>query len=272
MSRRTTIDVNGREQLLAIKRAVKASEVQTVRRLLLKNPELVVARGQGWTPLQDAAFQAKADILKVMLARGAGITSADVAHALHHAVQLPCTDPRAVEALLETGHVSGLLAALYRQDFEAFGSCLQADPGLSQSTDPAGYPVLLRAAENGQEMMVRLLLTHGAHIEARGPHEQSALASCACNQIDRMKRSRTLRLLIASGADVNGRIHQGRTPLFSAATAGWAPEESVRVLLDHGADPLIRSDEGRTVLEEVLSRPTARSRRVAKLLRDAAYT
>jgi ankyrin repeat protein len=272
MSRRITIEVSAREQLLAIKRAVKASEVQTVRRLLLKNPELVVARGHGWTPLQDAAFQAKAHILKVMLVRGVGITSADVAHALHHAVQLPHTDPQAVEVLLATEHVSELFAALYRQDLEAFGSCLRADPGLSHSTDPTGCPVLLRAAENGEEMMVRLLLAHGADIEARGPYEQSALASCACNQIDRTKRSKTLRLLLASGADVNGRIHQGRTPLFSAATAGWAPEESVKILLEHGADPRITNDEGRTVLEEVLSRPTARSRRVAKLLRDAAYT
>ena len=113
-----------------------------------------------------------------------------------------------------------------------------------------------------------LLLVHGADIEARGPFEQSALASCACNQVDR-ERSRTLRLLLASGADVNGRIDRGRTPLFSAATAGWAPEESVKILLRHGADPHIRNDDGRIVLEEVLMRPTARSQRVAKLLHDA---
>jgi hypothetical protein len=72
--------------------------------------------------------------------------------------------------------------------------------------------------------MVRLLLGHSADIEACGPFQQSALASCACNQVDRRKRSRTLRLLLASEADVNGRIDRGRTPLFSAATVGWAPE------------------------------------------------
>ena len=263
--------MSAREQLLAVKRAIKAGDVQMVRRLLLDNPELVVARGHGWTPLQDAAFQAKTASLKMMLARGVGVTAADVAHALHHAVQLPHADSQAVEALITTGHVSELFAALYRQDLEAFGTRLQADPGASQSTDAAGCPALLRAAENGQEEMVRLLLGYGVDIEARGPFEQSALASCACNQIDRRKRSRTLRLLLASGADVNGRIARGRTPLFAAATAGWAPEESVKILLEHGADPHIRNDDGRTVLEEVLMRPTARSQRVAKLLHDAAY-
>ena len=130
--------------------------------------------------------------------------------------------------------------------------CLPAGGSRGQSfTDAAGCPALLRAAENGEEEMVRLLLGHGADIEARGPFEQSALSSCACNQVDRRKRSRTLRLLLASGADVNGRIDRGRTPLFSAATAGWAPEESVTILLEHGADPHIRNDDGRSVLEEV---------------------
>jgi ankyrin repeat protein len=262
---------NARERLLEIKRAVKANDVRSVRRLLLENPELVVARGHGWAPLQDAAFQARTEILKLMLAYGVGITPADVAHALHHAVQRPHTDPQTVEALLATGHVSEFIAALYRQDLDVVRAYLRADPGLSHSNDAAGCPALLRAAENAEEEMVRLLLAHGADIEARGPDEKSALSSCACNQVDRRKRSRTLRLLLASGADVNGRIHGGRTPLFSAATAGWAPEQSVKILLEHGADLHIRNDDGLTVLEEVLLRHTARARRVATLLRDAAY-
>ncbi|WP_110170288.1 ankyrin repeat domain-containing protein [Luteitalea pratensis] len=60
--------------------------------------------------------------------------------------------------------------------------------------------------------------------------------------------------------------NQGRRPLFSAATAGWAPEQSVKILLEHGADPHIRNDDGRTAFEEVLMHPTARCERVAKLL------
>ncbi len=108
--------MSAREQLLAVKRAIKAGDVQVVGRLLLENPELVVAHGHGWTPLLDAAFQAKTAILKMMLTHGVGTTAVDIAHALHHAVQLPHTDSQAVEALIMTGHVSELFAALYRQD------------------------------------------------------------------------------------------------------------------------------------------------------------
>jgi len=253
--------------LSAIKRAVKANDVATIRRLLRRDPRLAVGRGQGWTPFQDAAFLAKAGIVKLMLAEGTGITPADIAHALHHAAQLPHIDPRVVEALVATGHVSALFAALYRGDLGAVEACLRSDGSLAHSNDEEGCPVLVRAAETAQEEIAAILLAHGADIEARGPNGKSALSSCACNQIDPKKRSKMLPFLLARGADVNGRTYRGRTPLFSAATAGWKPEESVTILLEHGADPEIRNDDGLTVLDEVLLYSTARARRVAKLLR-----
>ena len=219
---------------------------------------LVIARGQGWTPLQDAAFQARTQIVKVMLSEGSGITPVDIAHALHHAVQLPRIDPEAVEALLATGQVCEPFVALYRGDLEELGRSLEAAPALIDAKDAEGCPPLLRAAENAQEEMVRLLLAHGADVEGRGPYGTSPLSSCACNQVDRRKRSKTLRLLLESGANVNARTRRGRTALFSAATAGWGPEDSVKVLLEYGADPNIRNDDGRTVLEESCStRPRA---------------
>jgi ankyrin repeat protein len=79
------------------------------------------------------------------------------------------------------GHVPEVIAAVYRGDTKAFAACLRADPQLAQSKDAEGCPVFIRAAENGQEEMVLCLLAHGADIEARGPHGQSALSSCACN-------------------------------------------------------------------------------------------
>ena len=61
-----------------------------------------------------------------MLAEGSGITPADVAHALHHAVQLPRTDPEVVEALLATGQVCEPFVALYRGDLAELGRSLRA--------------------------------------------------------------------------------------------------------------------------------------------------
>jgi len=257
------------KRLPAIKRAVKANEPEIVRRLLMEDPHLVLTRGHGWTPFQDAAFQAKAEIMRVMLKEGAGITPGDIADALHHAVQLPHVNPEIVEVLLSTGQVSEPFCLLYRGDIDALQALVVARRDVINQIDATGCPLLIRAAENAEEQVVGKLLEQGADVEARGPFGRSALSACACNQVDQKKRSRTLRLLLDNGADVNGKTLRGRTPLFSAATAGWVPEESVRTLLEYGADVNVRNDEGRTALEELLVNPSARSQRVARLLREA---
>jgi uncharacterized protein len=261
--------MTNQKRLLAIKRAVKASEPETVRRLLMEAPELVLSRGRGWTPFQDAAFRGKAEIMRVMLKEGAGITPGDIAHALHHAVQVPHINPEIVEVLLATGQVAEPFCLLYRGDIDGLRTLAAADGDVIHQRDAAGCPLLLRAAENAEEQVVRHLLERGADVEARGPFGRSALSACACNQVDRKRRSRTLRLLLDRGADVDGKTFRGRTPLFSAAAAGWGPEDSVKILLEYGAEVNVRDDEGHTALEEVLIHPSARSQRVARLLREA---
>jgi ankyrin repeat protein len=256
-------------QILAIKRAVRANDHETVRRLLRDDPHLALVRGHGWTPFQDAAFQGKTACMRVMLSEGVGISPTDIAQGLHHAVQLPHIDSEMVEVLLGTGKVSQPFCLLFRGDLDALAGLLAASPDVVHERDAAGCPLIVRAAENAEEQIVRVLLEHGGDIEARGPFGKSALSSCSCNQVDRKKRARTLRFLLNSGAAVNGRTWRGRTALFSAATAGWAPEQSVKILVKYGADINLRNDEGRTALEEVLLQPSARSHRVAQLLRQA---
>src|SRR5262245_9407850 len=125
-------------ELVAIKRAIKVNDVATVQRLLTGDPGLVIARGEGWTPLQDAAFQARTAIVNLMLAEGAGITPVDIAHALHHAVQLPRIDPDVIEALLATGHVCEPFVALYRGDVAELARSLLAAPALIHAKDAEG--------------------------------------------------------------------------------------------------------------------------------------
>ena len=56
----------------------------------------------------------------------------------------------------------------------------------------------------------------------------------------------TVRALLDDGADVNAKTNNGATALFAAATKGYA--EIVRILLDRGADANARDQNGRTAL------------------------
>jgi ankyrin repeat protein len=56
--------------------------------------------------------------------------------------------------------------------------------------------------------------------------------------------------LVAAGAPVNAQDQFGFTPLMYAATIDFGDAESVKTLLNAGADPTIRNHDGRTPLEQ----------------------
>jgi len=82
---------------------------------------------------------------------------------------------------------------------------------------------------------------------------------------------RTIDMLLDAGADINARVNdshtltakldtyiqwkdnEGRTALFGAAEIGW--ERVVAHLLERGADPMIRDNEGMTALDAALAPP-----------------
>jgi ankyrin repeat protein len=57
----------------------------------------------------------------------------------------------------------------------------------------------------------------------------------------------TIELLIAHGADVNAVQAGGFTPIFSAATANR--QDLAELLVNHGADPRHKTDEGKTAAD-----------------------
>jgi ankyrin repeat protein len=120
--------------------------------------------------------------------------------------------------------------------------------------------VLVGVAYMNHVDCVRILLAGGADVnrstERTGEtalHSSLARSSEAVNEVDRLA---VVRLLVENGADVNRRTipgaetmsfwrdvrTRGETPLHRAAA--YASEETVRFLLDAGADKTLRDANG----------------------------
>ena len=111
----------------------------------------------------------------------------------------------------------------------------------SKDNKYGGRTPLLWAAEKGHKAVVNLLLKKGAQLESKTSSGQTPLSSAAEKGHDAV-----VKLLLDEGADVQSKTSSGRTPLLLAAEKGH--EAVVKLLLDKGADVKSKTDSGRTPL------------------------
>ncbi|MBE3043181.1 ankyrin repeat domain-containing protein [Candidatus Bathyarchaeota archaeon] len=104
-----------------------------------------------------------------------------------------------------------------------------------------GQTPLHHAAQNGQVAIVKLLVGLGADKEARGKNGETPLQLAI-----EYEKEAIVELLLLRGADKEARARDGRTPLHYAAQ-GWQ-ERVVALLVDHGADKEARDEHGNTPL------------------------
>ena len=153
------------------------------------------------------------------------------------------------------------------------------DPNAQIPGYMAGQTLLMAAAEEGREDVTQFLLSLPAtNLEARGEGGWTALLVASSNG-----HLNIVKLLLDHGADPKAVTNEGITPLIAAATEGWEDVSQfllglpdinlearsrggwtamvhaavngyrnlVRLLLDHGAEPAVLVNSGRTVLDLV---------------------
>jgi uncharacterized protein YndB with AHSA1/START domain len=133
-----------------------------------------------------------------------------------------------------------LAAALGRT--QRLGELLARDPLLAEAYSPDGFTPLHLACFSGGPDATRVLVEHGAPLEALARNEQVRVRPLGTAAFSGDRAS--ARLLLEAGAEPAAAVEHGFTPLHTAAQNGDA--ELVRLLLGHGADATAAADDGRT--------------------------
>lgn len=118
---------------------------------------------------------------------------------------------------------------------------LSGDPALVNVWSPDGWTPLALAAFFSPASTVRVVLDAGGDVGAvaRNPMQVQPLHAAVA-----ARNVESVKLLLDRGADPNARQQIGYTPLMGAAGSGI--DELVSLLLDRGADRSPVSDEGKT--------------------------
>ena len=203
----------------AILAACKTGDIDEVERLLKTDATLATASTMlGSQPIHAAYLGGHGAIVELLLSRG---------------VQL--------DFFLESE--LGML--------DRVKHALDTDQKFALAYSSAGSTALHRSCYWGQVDVVRLLLERGADSNAATKDQflQIRPLGCAVATPDVPNPSdeeevvlQLVRMLIAGGADVNGRRRDGLTALHSAGYRGHL--RVIELLLKHGADPMIQGYEG----------------------------
>jgi len=160
---------------------------------------------------------------------------------------VPPADNAALQALLATRPRLTFFEACGVGDARELARQLARDPRLATSWNEFGWSALHLAAFSGAPEAVRLLLEHGADVNARA---RTRFKNTPLQAALLTGQLATAKLLLARGADPLIRQAKGFTPLHEAALIGR--RDLVDLLLAAGAELDSRSDDGRTAVTEAL--------------------
>jgi ankyrin repeat protein len=149
-----------------------------------------------------------------------------------------------VAALLGSGVELDVFEAAATGRTEKLVQLIEEDPSLANAYSADGFTPLGFAVFFGQPGIVEALLNAGVDVNlpSRETMKVTPLASAAA-----AKQTDIARLLIAHGANVNARAASGHIPLHEAAGNGNV--EMVKLLIENGADVHARTDEDKTPLD-----------------------
>jgi len=238
----------------AFRTACWSGDLNKVTLLLSQGAPLEGRDDLGRTPL-ILASRGYPEIVKMLLARGAKIDAAEndgdlaIAHACESgdltSAQMLLAAGSDIHHINKNGHSALMLAA--REGHDALVSLLISHRVDVNQNGPEGSAIWW-AVGGDKQSIVQLLIDAGAdpNLKSTRPADPqnprvTLLASATVTNDLAM-----IDLLLAHGANINGRGEDGTRPLMVAVWS--AKEETVLYLLEKGADPNAVDDLGQTAL------------------------
>ena len=132
----------------------------------------------------------------------------------------------------------------------------------------AGHTALVEAVIEGQDAIIRLLISRGADVNSRD-FSGFSLGETPLMVAAMTGKTDIAVMLIAKGAKVNTKTKDGRTALISAAMAPDDHSEIIRLLIENGADINARDNKGMTALAYALKK---RDLQLFKILMESGAT
>ena len=191
---------------------------ETIQEIIDYGADLNAVNKRGRTSLLLGCFCRNLDSVKVLLGAGADPTIADEEgfSCLHAAIDGYCSKDT-LQALIDHG-------------------------ALIDATRKDGTNALLQACRTGQSECVRFLLEAGADVNIAKPNGNSCLLEAVYGRCS----NETLHKIIHQGVHVNDVNNKSQTALILACFTAQA--ESVKLLLENGANPNISDDRHYTSL------------------------
>lgn len=191
--------------------AIKAGQVDDVKRLVREHPELLKARdANGASPVLFAIYNQQPA----------------VADALAETAPL---DLYEASALGKVGRIQELL---------------RDNPALVSTHAPDGFTPVALAAFFGRAEAAKTLIAAGADVNAAATNAFKVQALHAAVAGRNME---IIRAVLAAGADANAPQQAGFRPIHEAASSG--NRELAELLIAHGADPSLVNDAGQSSID-----------------------
>lgn len=236
----------GDQKMVAHYETSREGYLRLLERLLAKGADINVRDKNGDSPLYKAIYGYDYELAKWLLDKGAD-ANAKIGYSGDPILFMVLTDdkrspeaPKWLGLLLEKGGdvnskrkdgVTLLLA-----EVSAIQSCMQMIPYYEKKGDSARAKVE-KAAYASHLENINFLLEKGADVNAENDGESSLRVAVLCGNVELTK------LLLEKKPDIDAPDKDGWTPLMRAISSDKCPNEIITLLLDHGADPALKTEK-----------------------------